>query len=117
MKMEDTFLKNLGTGVVSNLIFVAAYLISLCLKKKYKHSECDLWCIHCSSDMQNTSRSNKQPDGETAENIVKFDEKTKRNMSRRHRWNAEDVRAKSEANRKNGWTRRGSGEQGLVGRR
>ena len=63
--MEQGFLDNLGSGVLSNLVFVFAYLMSLALKKKCKHSECACGCIHCESDMQNTIRSN-QKDGETS---------------------------------------------------
>ena len=43
--MEEQYLQNIGTGVVSNLIFVVAYLLSICLKKRHKHSHCKTCCF------------------------------------------------------------------------
>ena len=61
--MEPTFLNNLGSGVIANSIFAIVYIVSLCLKKKYKHSECQAGCFRCSSDIELTQRSDKV-DGE-----------------------------------------------------
>ena len=49
--MEDeTFLKQFGTGVASNLIFVVGYLISIALRKRHKHSHCKTCC--CEIDLE-----------------------------------------------------------------
>lgn len=60
--MEGQFLTNLGSGVAANTIFVIAYLISILLKKRCKHSECRSGCISCSSDMENTIRGEANGD-------------------------------------------------------
>ena len=60
--MEGQFLNNLGSGVAANTIFVIAYLVSILLKKRCKHSECRSGCFSCSSDMQNTMRGEENDD-------------------------------------------------------
>jgi len=59
---SDELLKQFGTGVASNLIFVFAYLVSLCLKKKYKHSHCKGCCLEFDLERQETIRIPKGED-------------------------------------------------------
>ena len=60
--MEDGFIKQFGTGVLSNLIFVVAYLGGLLMKKKCKRSHCKMCCIEFDAEIQNTVRSRTKPD-------------------------------------------------------
>ena len=62
---SNPFLSNLGSGVAANLVFVIAYLVSIGLKKKCKHSECECGCFKCKSDIQLTQRANQIEHGET----------------------------------------------------
>jgi hypothetical protein len=61
--LPPDFMTTLGTGILSNAVFVVAYLVSTCLKKRVKHSECDSGCFHCKTDIstQNTIRKESNP--------------------------------------------------------
>jgi hypothetical protein len=69
MDSSSPFLTNVGSGIAANLVFVACYLISIGLKKKCKHSECESGCFKCKSDIQITERAEKI-DGETGPSLV-----------------------------------------------
>ena len=47
---SNEFIKQLGSGVVSNLIFVVGYLVSIALKKRHKKSHCKMCC--CEIDLE-----------------------------------------------------------------
>ena len=55
-------MNNLGSGIAANTIFVIAYLVSILLKKRCKHSECRSGCFSCSSDMENTMHGEENGD-------------------------------------------------------
>ena len=63
-------MKQFGTGVLSNLIFVVAYLGGLLMKKKCKRSHCKMCCIEFDAEIQNTVRSKTKPDVGTGPQLV-----------------------------------------------
>ena len=52
--LPPDFLSNMGSGVAANMIFVFGYLLSLCLRKRVRHSECNSGCFSCKTDIENT---------------------------------------------------------------
>ena len=66
--MESEFAKQLGSGVVSNLIFVVGYLLSIALKKKHKKSHFKSCCCELDLEAQ-TIRENPQNPREQQTNV------------------------------------------------
>lgn len=58
--MDDS-LKQFGTGIAANLIFVVAYLGGMCMKKRCKHSHCKACCIEFDADIEITQRGKTNP--------------------------------------------------------
>ena len=52
MEGGGEFMKQLGPNVVSNLIFVVGYLISIALKKRHKKSHCKSCCFEVDLESQ-----------------------------------------------------------------
>lgn len=89
LDLPDDFMKNMGSGLASNVLTVGMLAIILCIrncsKRKFKHSECKSCCFAVSLDEQSESSKDEESEDEKEEDIENPTEKKKKKKKKKKR--------------------------------